>query len=124
MGRGYKRVPDGLRKRWPRQEAVVETRLSHPKWTARQIADHIGCTPNVVHYCLKRARLRSVRGLTAPKLQPHERQSVADLYAAGEKSLWIATEYGISVSSVRKIAKVAGLPPRQPYGGCRHATVP
>ncbi len=115
------------RKRWPRYEAVVRTRLNHPKWTARNIADYVGCSSDVVRQILKRANMKVARSSTRSgyKLQPHERQSIADLYAEGEKVLYIAHEYGISTSNVRKIAKNAGHPPRPYTGGrpCRSQVV-
>ncbi len=105
------------RRRWPRRDKVVAVRLAHPKWTARQIADYVGCVPAIVRQGLKQAGLKAVRAPRGSgyKLQPHEKQSIADLYAEGEKSLYIAHEYGIAMSTVRYIARKAGHPPRTPH---------
>ncbi len=114
MGRGYKPVPPALRKHWPREDSIIETRLAHPGWSSSQIAAAVGCNAALVRKALRKANIKLAKNKRSPyKLQPHERQSVADLYAEGEKSVCIAHEYGITTSTVRKIAKQAGLPPRK-----------
>jgi transposase-like protein len=51
-----------------------------------------------------------------PFLTPADRQQIIAAYQSGAKTEAIAADYGCAVSSVSKIARRAGLPPRQ-YNG-------
>lgn len=106
------KVIPGQRKRWPRKDAVVACRLAHPTWSTYQIAAYVGCSHSTAWYAIKAAGLRCARNPSSRKLQEHELQSVADLYAEGVKSASIAAEYGITEGTVRGIARRRGLPPR------------
>lgn len=99
--------------KYGREDIIVQTRLAHPAWTSGQIATYAGCCRSVVIRALKRANLRlATSNHDSTKLQDHERQSVADLYAEGVKCIAIAVEYGVTVQTVRNIGRRAGHPPR------------
>lgn len=109
------KVIPGQRKRWPRKDKVIECRLAHPTWSTYQIGRHIGCDHATVWRALKNAGLRLAWNKFSRKLQPHELQSVADLYGEGVKSEAIAAEFGIDCSTVAQIARRRGHPPRLGY---------
>jgi len=105
-------------------EQIVALNRRHSRWTARQLADELGCSPQAVRSALRRkgVNLTTVRRMRQG--DDWERQSILDAYRDGEKIEVIALEFGITISAVTKIARSSGEPPRiQPNGsryGNRH----
>lgn len=56
---GASKIADAIRAHEPRihggvKVALYKTHVEHPEWTARQLADHVGCDINYVHTCALR----------------------------------------------------------------------
>lgn len=102
-------------------DQILALNYRHPQWTARQLADELGCSPHTVRSALRRngKRLKNVRRV---RDRDHwERQAILDAYRDGEKLEVIALEFGVSISAISKIARAHGVPPRTQSNGSPYA---
>lgn len=98
-------------------EQIIALSRRHSRWTARQLADELGCSPQAIRSALRRKGVRLTNVRRVRRGDDWERQSILDAYRGGEKLEVIALEFGVTISAITKIARANGEPPRtQPNG--------
>lgn len=50
-----------------KKQQVIDLNLKHPTWTARDIAEHLGCSCEYVHTCKRRYDLKFAKGDYRPR---------------------------------------------------------
>lgn len=93
------------------KDQVLALHFRHPKLNSGELARAAGITsPRYVRSILKCAGMTLTNA--QHRLQHWERQAIADAYESGEKVTALAAEFNVTVSCIRRVARKAGLPPR------------
>lgn len=102
-------------------DQILALHSRHQGWSARQLADHLGCGPTQVRTALRRGQKTLTNKRRVRRGDDWERQAILDAYRDGEKLEVIALEFDISISAISKIARASGEPPRKQPNGARYA---
>ena len=102
------------------EKQIIALSYRHPRWTARELANDLGCSPQHVRAALRRGGKRLINVRRQRGRDDWERQAILDAYRDGEKLEIIALEFGVSISAISKIARANGVPPRTQPNGSRY----
>lgn len=75
------------------KQQVIDLNLKHPDWTARQIAEALGCLPEYVGICKQRYDLKFAKATRRVQIKPDS------LLALGRE----ARRFGMTVETIRKV---------------------
>lgn len=76
------------------KQQVIDLNIEHPEWTARQVADHLGCCPEYIAACRKRY------GLTFAKATSRY-DNPTSIFALGRE----ARRAGLTIETIRKVGR-------------------
>lgn len=74
------------------KQQVIDINRQHPEWTARDIAEHLGCMVEYVASCKKRYGLRFAKA-------SHRTDNPLSVFALGRE----ARRAGLTVEAIQKI---------------------